>query len=124
MKHYFPLAAAAAFAIWTYALIAYQKWLIHKKLNAPSVKSKIEEKMDGLVDRIIPDLALPFLPPSLLSKLKSKGTEELVKFIPQFDEEVDRQFKKYSLWVLFLAALFGLGFGILCTLAAGAESNG
>lgn len=122
MKHFIPFAAAAAFAIWTYALLSYQKRLIHQKLNGSDVKLKIEEKMEGLTLRIVPDLALPFLPPSLISRLKEKGSDELVKLIPQINEEIDRQFKKYTLWVVLASAIFGLVLGFLGTFAACPES--
>lgn len=114
----------AAFALWTYALLSYQRRLIHQKLNGPEVKFKIEDKMDGLIERIVPDLALPFLPPSLISKLKSKGSEEIVKFVPQINQEIDRQFKKYVVWIVLLAGLIGLVLGFLSTLAACPESYG
>lgn len=124
MKHFIPFAAMAAFALWTYALLSYQRRLIHQKLNGPEVKFKIEDKMDGLIERIVPDLALPFLPPSLISKLKSKGSEEIVKFVPQINQEIDRQFKKYVVWIVLLAGLIGLVLGVLSILAACPESYG
>lgn len=122
MKHFIPFAAAAVFALWTYGLLAYQKRLIRQKLNGPFVKLKIEEKMDSLIGRIVPDLALPFLPPSLLSRLKEKGSDELVKLLPEVNQEIDRQFDKYIVWVTLLAALIGLLFGMLGMFAACPES--
>ena len=118
MKHLIPFLASLAFALWTYVLLSYQKRLIHQKLNGPDVKLKIEEKMDGLIGRIIPDLALPFLPPALMGKLKEKGSSEIVKLLPEVNQEIDRQFKKYLFKIVALAALIGLMLGFFGAFAA------
>lgn len=78
--------------------------------------------MDDLINKIIPDIALPFLPPTLFSKLKSKGSEELVNLIPEVNQEIDRQFEKYTLIAVFISALIGFAAGVLCILASGSES--
>ena len=78
--------------------------------------------MEGLIGRIMPDLALPFLPTTLISRLKDKGSEELIKLLPEVNQEIDRQFKKYALWVVLIAALIGLVLGFLGVFAACPES--
>lgn len=108
MKHAIPLTLALSFSLWTGALLLYQKRTILKALRSEKTKGWILKEVAGMIDRIIPDLAMPFIPQSLLNKLKNHGSDEAIKKIPLAENLIGDLFKKYIIPALILSFFLGL----------------
>lgn len=113
MKHFIPLIVALSFSVWTIALLLYQKRTILYLLRSASTRTWILQEISSLIDRIIPDLAMPFIPGSLLTKLKTHGSDEAIKRLPKAEALLTHYFKKYLLPLALISFIVGLAIGLV-----------
>jgi hypothetical protein len=113
MKWWIPLTTSVSLAAWTALLLYIQKIYLQNKLNSQATVNWIELQIEGLIERIIPDIALPFLPESLLSKLKHQGSKEIKSLIPKVQQAATKKAKKAFIVAILSSFLFGAFIGLV-----------